>query len=769
MENARIQLQNVSKFYYSETSVTQALRKVNLSFQMGEFVAITGESGSGKSTLLNIISGIDSFDEGEMLVGGEPTFQYDGDDWEEYRRNEIGYVFQDYSLIGHYSAKDNIVSALLIMGLTREQAVQKAESYLEQVGLKGFGDQRASELSSGQKQRLSIARALAKDTEIIVADEPTGNLDSETGNQIIRLLKKLSKDHLVIMVTHNYDQVEDYVTRKIRLHDGEVVLDVPVNKAEIAAESEESQDMKSNSGISRKQGRRTWWEQNGVAVLFAGMNAGTQKGRAALFTVFFLITGVVSFLFLGELFIHSDDYSTRDYSDSAFYHQDDTRLSVKHSDGSVITAKDREKISRVKNVVEVDQYDFANDVNYYIEEDRDYKYVYAARANDSEEEQKSVEFLKEDRFMKSSSCISKEELKVGRLPEKSNEIVLYAEDEKVLDSEKLCYFTAKNIWGKGEYYQNEYRVVGLLKERTDQVYFSPELCQMLTMQLDGGQYVLHYYYVMEKGDYIGKTTFIPVINEELKENQVRISDHFIVPSGNISGGMGGLPSEKEEALAGSCLLRIRQYDENGSLEAEAAEEEVQVGDTYHLSSGIFLEVSRELYQRYYDRESYQAAVYINSYAKTDRVIRSLEKQGYDAVSTYRVSTTEYIPEKVMDRLVLLGISVFVLLMLVMAEVLILRSLMKIRVKDYFVMKFMGMKMNMIGKISYYEMAGYCALAVVLTIGIMMGLAGIGIPMLREMIYYYDFKAFVIFIAYNFLLEVLTVASFNRLLKGRIDG
>ena len=230
MKQTKIELQNISKSYYSETAVTQALRKINLAFYEKEFVAITGESGSGKSTLLNIIGGMDTFDDGEMFINGEPTFQYDEDDWEHYRQTKIGYVFQDYSLIGHYSALDNIICALLVMGMKQPEAEETAKGYLAQVGLTGYENQRASQLSSGQKQRLSIARALAKNTGIIVADEPTGNLDSETGIQIIKLLKELSKDRLVIMVTHNFDQAEAYVTRKIRIHDGQVVSDVPMNE-----------------------------------------------------------------------------------------------------------------------------------------------------------------------------------------------------------------------------------------------------------------------------------------------------------------------------------------------------------------------------------------------------------------------------------------------------------------------------------------------------------------------------------------------------------
>ena len=276
MAETILRLQNISKYYYSDTSVTQALRKINLEFSMGEFVAITGESGGGKSTLLNVISGMLPFDEGEMYFRGEPTFQYDDQDWEEYRRNKIGFVFQDYSLINHYTALDNILAALVIQGKDPESSKEEAMAYLEQVGLTEQAAQRASQLSSGQKQRLSIARALAKNTDIIVADEPTGNLDSETGEQIVEILERLSHEKLVIMVTHNYDQAEPYVTRRIRLHDGEVVTDVPVNKRDENVDQDHQNpsegEIKSNSGEKTKKKH--------LENFFALKNIKMQKARA---------------------------------------------------------------------------------------------------------------------------------------------------------------------------------------------------------------------------------------------------------------------------------------------------------------------------------------------------------------------------------------------------------------------------------------------------------------------------------------------------------
>ena len=466
-----IVLQNISKYYYTDTSVTQALRKINLEFKIGEFVAITGESGSGKSTLLNVISGMDAFDDGEMFFCGEPTFQYDAADWENFRRNEIGFVFQNYSLIGHYTTVENIKSALLIMGYQEEEATRQAVTYLEKVGLKGLEKQRASELSSGQKQRLSIARALAKNTSIIVADEPTGNLDRETGDQIIQLLKELSKDKLVLMVTHNYDQAEPYVTRKIRLHDGEVVVDVPVNEQdESVIDSKTEQEVMAaakREDITADTTTKEWKKkQYRIARIFARMNTKTQQSRAWLFRTFLFLTAVISFVFIGELFANADDTKTKNYHRDIFYQKNDIRLSVRKKDGSAMTTKDVAKLKQIRNVVTADQYDYANDINYYVDKGKDYTYTYGTTgsqntsdviSNGYEEvstgvrsqyhDDKNVKFLHRNKFMHSATCITKADLKKGRLPKSRNEIVLYEDGKKKLNSTVEIYFTSSNIMG----------------------------------------------------------------------------------------------------------------------------------------------------------------------------------------------------------------------------------------------------------------------------------------------------------------------------------
>ncbi|MFH0766553.1 MAG: ABC transporter ATP-binding protein/permease [Bacillota bacterium] len=222
------------------------MKKINLEFSLGEFVAVTGESGSGKSTLLNVISGLDGYEDGELFLFGEETSHYTIADWEKYRGTYIGFVFQNYNIIDSYTVLQNVLLALEIQGYDPKLRRQRALELIEKVGLTSHKNHKASKLSGGQKQRAVIARALAKDCPTIVADEPTGNLDSASGTQIMKLLHDISKGKLVVVVTHEYELVEEYATRKIKMHDGEVVEDKKIKTAEIAVLNEIPQPKRMN-------------------------------------------------------------------------------------------------------------------------------------------------------------------------------------------------------------------------------------------------------------------------------------------------------------------------------------------------------------------------------------------------------------------------------------------------------------------------------------------------------------------------------------------
>lgn len=769
MQQVRIKLQNISKYYYSETAVTQALQGINLEFRMGEFVAITGESGSGKSTLLRIISGMDTFDDGELYVDGQPTFQYDEDDWEEYRRTKIGFVFQDYSLIGHYTAKENIVSALLIMGVPEKEAGDKAIHYLERVGLSAQRDQRASKLSSGQKQRLSIARALAKDTDIIVADEPTGNLDSETGAQIVKLLRDLSQDHLVIMVTHNYEQVEKYVTRKVRLHDGSLILDVSENM-DTDQKSEMSENVDNNEKTTagkKSENNEERLRDRTIGRIFVRMNAVRQPEKIALFMGFFLAAAIVSFLFIGQLLMNADDIYTKKYSATSFARKDDKRISIRRKDQKFMTKKDIDRLTKMKHVVSVDQYDIVNDVNYYFEEGKDYRQEYGYnRMSTSNEgglyDSQNVEYVKKNQYMRSSSCLKKSDLAKGSLPKKIDEVVLYDRGKYKVGDTITFFYTSDVLWSSTEnYIQRKMKVSGLLKNKDKQVYFSPEICTMLQSTVTGGKVFYEYAYNQQLGKYQGQATLWPIVGDIVKK------DNELCVSGAYEAAVYRAEDNDLTLLDQSGLLHIDQYDKDMKSKDVKQIENVETGEKINGCGANFAEVSQNIYEKYYRTESRQASVYITSYAKMDHVLKALDKAGYEAVSTLRFGADEYDSDLVQERLRTIGIAVAILLVMMAAEILILRSIFKIQIKDQKILKFMGMSTKLIGKINYMEMRRYSITAIIV-VAVVMNVVGIFVPALRAMLYYYEWPGYLAYFMYNYVAAMVMVAAFNHLLKGKVS-
>lgn len=769
MQQVRIKLQNISKYYYSETAVTQALQGINLEFRMGEFVAITGESGSGKSTLLRIISGMDTFDDGELYVDGQPTFQYDEDDWEEYRRTKIGFVFQDYSLIGHYTAKENIVSALLIMGVPEKEAGDKAIHYLERVGLSAQRDQRASKLSSGQKQRLSIARALAKDTDIIVADEPTGNLDSETGAQIVKLLRDLSQDHLVIMVTHNYEQVEKYVTRKVRLHDGSLILDVSEN-TDTEQKSEMSENVDNNEKTTagkKSENNEERLRDRTIGRIFVRMNAVRQPEKIALFMGFFLAAAIVSFLFIGQLLMNADDIYTKKYSATSFARKDDKRISIRRKDQKFMTKKDIDRLTKMKHVVSVDQYDIVNDVNYYFEEGKDYRQEYGYnRMSTSNEgglyDSQNVEYVKKNQYMRSSSCLKKSDLAKGSLPKKIDEVVLYDRGKYKVGDTITFFYTSDVLWSSTEnYIQRKMKVSGLLKNKDKQVYFSPEICTMLQSTVTGGKVFYEYAYNQQLGKYQGQATLWPIVGDIVKK------DNELCVSGAYEAAVYRAEDNDLTLLDQSGLLHIDQYDKDMKSKDVKQIENVETGEKINGCGANFAEVSQNIYEKYYRTESRQASVYITSYAKMDHVLKALDKAGYEAVSTLRFGADEYDSDLVQERLRTIGIAVAILLVMMAAEILILRSIFKIQIKDQKILKFMGMSTKLIGKINYMEMRRYSITAIIV-VAVVMNVVGIFVPALRAMLYYYEWPGYLAYFMYNYVAAMVMVAAFNHLLKGKVS-
>ncbi|WP_306485577.1 ABC transporter ATP-binding protein [Anaerococcus sp.] len=219
-----LELKSITKIYKTGDFEQKALDEVSISFRKNEFVSILGRSGGGKTTLLNIIGGLDKYTSGDLLIDGKSTKNFKDSDWDYYRNVSVGFIFQSYNLISHQTILSNVELALTLSGVKKEDRKRRAIEALDKVGLKDHIYKKPAELSGGQMQRVAIARALVNNPEIVLADEPTGALDTNTSKQIMDLLKEIAKDRLVIMVTHNPELAEKYSTRIVKIRDG-VIFD----------------------------------------------------------------------------------------------------------------------------------------------------------------------------------------------------------------------------------------------------------------------------------------------------------------------------------------------------------------------------------------------------------------------------------------------------------------------------------------------------------------------------------------------------------------
>ncbi len=340
-----LRLKDVGKIYVSEGNVAVGIRGVNLSFDRGEFVAITGASGSGKSTLLNVLSGMDTYEEGEFYVEEQPTSHYLQPDWEKYRQEYISFIFQNYNIIESFTVLQNVELALMTISDPIERR-KRAIELIERVGLKSHMRHKGSQLSGGQKQRTVIARALAKDSPIILADEPTGNLDSETSKEIIALLREVSKDKLLIMVTHSYDQVKDYATRHVRIYDGAVEADQVITPPEDREypEIEHDQTIKPIS--------------NGFLL---GRSLFTAKPRLSFFLCTLMIIGSLGIFFMTGA---CGDFQEM-FRKYTMFRPMEGRLVLIRQDGMPMTDEELQGLAEKYDAKDALHYDMALDVQFY--------------------------------------------------------------------------------------------------------------------------------------------------------------------------------------------------------------------------------------------------------------------------------------------------------------------------------------------------------------------------------------------------------------------
>ena len=684
-----LKLENVTKYYHNNTNVTCALHKVNLEFKKGEFVVITGESGSGKTTLLNIISGLDSYEDGEMYFNNKETSYFDDSDWEKYRKDEIAFIFQNYNLIDSYTVLENVMVTYTIAGYSLKEAKEKAIEVLKLVGLESHINQKATQLSGGQKQKVAIARALAKETNIIIADEPTGNLDTENSIMVLDILKQVSKDKLVIVVSHNQNIIDPYMTRKIRLRDGEVVSDEVITK--INSEKNEEKD---STIVNNKY--------KNLNFLFLNMKSQPKKSILLLLLITFNI--IASFVCLVNLKTNIDDKKTKNVSNQFFNNLDDTRLLIKRKDGSSIT-DEMLKCLDYKYILSYDKYDYITDVNYYRPED--YKYRYAGGTVDTPDggtsfvDSSNIIIVNKNKYMRSTSSLTPDMLKGGRLPENSCEMVVYSDSLDVIGTEELVLFRNAFKWGSDTWYTYNVKIVGVLKEDTEQTYFSDDLCKV--MELTNYPLNIRYDYSYQEKKYSIKKGFFTfdkiVMVDWLLDDCFQFSDPC-------------LNHLKDKVLVERYPNTTIYYEDSSDVKRFDFFKDAGL----EISDNALGVSPQFFYSIFYHYEHFeQAAVYVTDYAYVDEVLDYLDDEGYDAISCFQASVTGYNKSKVIIRVVNLAASALGILIINAITIFVAYSFLKIKKNDYIIFKMIGLSNKDSKTINRYELLVYTLIGNILLV------------------------------------------------------
>ena len=438
---ALLTLQDIGKIYVSEGNVTVGIRGVNLSFDRGEFVAVTGKSGSGKSTLLNVISGMDSYEEGELLIEGQTTSHYLQPEWEEYREKYISFIFQDYNIIESFTVLQNVELALMHIE-DKNQRRQRAMELIRRVGLTSHIKHKGSKLSGGQKQRTVIARALAKDSPIILADEPTGNLDSATSKEIIELLQEVSKDKLVIVVTHNFEQVAQCATRHVRIFDGAVESDHIIKNTAIAEESPSS--AKKGKLLKTKEEKKAELKKQVKNGFTLGKTIFTSKPRLSLFLCLLMIVGTMGIFLSTSMFGGAAEMFEPHY----MFNHIDGRVVLAKQSGEVFTEDELKALTEEYGAQSYLHFDSLLD-----EKTMRSSIVIPCSENSRDWRYPIVNYVYSKDYGKNI---------VGRYPEAKNEIFLYLPisyqtyigDKSLNVSEVLIDSAVYNLVGVKYYYNN---------------------------------------------------------------------------------------------------------------------------------------------------------------------------------------------------------------------------------------------------------------------------------------------------------------------------
>lgn len=656
-----LKLKDVSKFYYNKGMISTGFTKINLELKMGEFVVITGESGSGKSTLLNVLSGLDSYEEGEMYINGEETSHYTEKDFEDYRRKYIANIFQSFNLVNSYTVYQNVELVMLLNGYKKREVKQKVLDMIEKVGLTEFKNTKVSKLSGGQKQRVAIARAMIKETPIIVADEPTGNLDSASSKDVIELLKKVAKDRLVIVVTHNIEQVEKYATRIIKMHDGRIIENKETKNVEIPEKVEESKYTKITIANKYRLGIRNTFNIIPKFLL--------------LFAVFLFIT--VALLSEYASFRQTEYEANKAGHNVYFRDLSEERIIIKKKDKTAFTNDDYDKIKNLETVNYVVKDDITLDSGISIFNDEMGIYLYGD--------------------VKEATSYNGE-LTAGRMPENENEIVAkipndyyYVRNgvEEVLDKK----FKIQNLNAAYNGEEREITVVGIELYEESEIFSYGRNTKLYVNNeyLDEYRKELNQYYSKIKSLFAGK------YYESYPGNP-----YFrVMPSDKVASGTALVSDDTNYLFKDN---RARNKALKIELENIYYKEELnlKVSNTYTKNSFTRLTgyknydqnngavfINEEDYTNLFNKPSYQSSVFVKDEKDLEETVLKLEELGLSArpVKDFKVNEGKEILQII--KIFKLVVTVVLILALFFISYFIIRIILKSRNVYFTTLRMLG--------------------------------------------------------------------------------
>lgn len=716
-----LKLENVSKIYYTNGIVATGISKVNLELNIGEFVVITGESGSGKSTLLNVISGIDSYEEGEMYINGKETSHYTEKDFEEYRKKYIANIFQSFNLINSYTVYQNVELVLLLNGYKRRQIKKKVLDIIDKVGLTKFKNTKVSKLSGGQKQRVAIARAIVKDTPIIVADEPTGNLDTKSAYEIIELLKNVAKDKLVVIVTHNIEQVEKYATRIIKMHDGRMI------------QNTEIKNINEDSKITQASGKNiTIPNQYRLGI----------RNTFNIFSKFILLFIVFTFMSVAFLSEYSAfklvEHSTEESSGYSANLRDISkeRILINKQNREPFTEDDYSKIKQLSNIDYIVEDDISLDTEFILRNDTLNTYGYIKDINNF-----------------------KGNLDIGRMPENDDEIILKANKDdytitQMLDETLNSEFSLQKSYREGDTIKTV-KIVGIQYNENNTIYdrtfyVSNEVKKVVRSyvhnQYSDMKTLLNDKYVqynIETSENVEPGTAI--VNDDLKyqfKNNKIINQNINISVSNIYYE-DNIDLTITKTFTKSNLKKLTGYTDY----------------SYYQNAII---INPDDYNSLYDKPSYQSSVYVKDASIIDQTMSELENLGLKPkkATDFKV---EYENESQIVKIFKVVVTIFVIIVVFFISYLIISIILKSRNIYYTTLRMLGATSKSTRKILNIELFINSTLSylMVLTFGYLVKQDIIKIEFIANLIKYITLNECILMYLILFVVTQLIARKFAK--------